>query len=278
MHIPALLYCYNVPANHLDTAWVSYSKKISGETTSLTARSEQPVIRKWKANGAGDIVVCAAMLPHFTPFVEDWIRYQKTIGVDHVHMTLESVFLKNGKFDEDFLQASVEDSYLSVTFWHRWLNDSDICDHSLDLALYDCTLRFQQTYSNILIVDPRDFFIPLDPETPANLPSFVSRWCSGKHHCQFEQWNLIYQSCKSASDDGNVTAILPVTRMPKRSGYISVYKSVLLTHRSKDPGLPLLGPGSAGVKVVSAEKGYFARLSKHNNTLNFRILPKVEEC
>jgi hypothetical protein len=279
-HTVGLLYCYDVRANHLDTAWISYTKLISGEKAIFTARAEQPVILNWKTNGAGEVVVCAAMLPHYTPFVEDWLRYQKTVGVDHVHLTLESVFLNQGKFDEEFLQTSVEDFYLSVTFWHRWLNDTDICDHSLDLALYDCVLRFQQTYSNILIADPRDFFVPLESDSPtATLPSFLSRWCPGDAHCQFEQWNMIYKDCKSAGEDGNVTAVVSAKRAGQRSGYLSVYKSALLPYNIKEPGLD---PDSADVKekvkVVPAEKGYFARLLKHETFSSIRILPYDEHC
>ena len=285
-HTVALLYCYDVAAPDLEKAWVSYSKPIGGEKATFTVRAEQPVILNWRSNGAGNVVVCSAMLPYYTPFVEDWLRYQKTIGVDHVHLTLESIFLNQGKFDEEFLQTSVEDSYLSVAFWHRWLNDSDMCDHSLDLALYDCVLRFQSTYSNILIADPRDFFIPLDPHGPSTvLPSFISRWCPAGHHCRFEQRNLIYENCKSAGEDGNVTAVIPATRAGKSSGYVAVYKSVLLPYNVQEPGLPSLDPDSPNVKekkvkvkVVPAEKGYFAQLLKHDDSSTLRILPQAEQC
>ena len=91
--------------------------------------------------------------------------------------------------------------------------------------------------------------------------------------------------CKSAGEDGNVTAVVSAKRVGKRSGYLSVYKSALLPYNIKEPGLPQVDPDSAGVKkkrvkvkVVPAEKGYFARLLKHERFSNVRVLPYDEHC
>ena len=274
-HTQAVLYCYDLPVRHLDRAWVGYSKTIRGESVSFIARAEQPLALNRAGRDRGSVVVCAAMLPHYTPFLEDWIRYQKTIGVDHVHLTLESVFLNRGRFDEQFLQKSAEEGYISVGFWHRWLNDTDICDHSLDLALYDCALRFQGTHSHIVLGDPRDFFVPHDPAVPPNLPSFLSRFCPTSH-CQFEWRDLFYRHCESARGDGNVTAAVSAAAVTRRTEFFTVYKSELLSHGSGEAGMHRVTGGS--VTAVPAKMGYYAHLLRHGNASNIRILPEHERC
>lgn len=273
-HIQALLYCYEITVNHLDQAWVTYRKRIFDEVFTFQAKAELPVLLHRRNEAKGDIVVCAAMLPHYTPFVEDWIQYQKTVGVDHIHMTLESSFLSLGSFEQEFLQTAVEESYLSVEFWHQWLNETDICDHSLDLALYGCVFRFQDSFSHIIFSDPRNFFIPRDPALP-RLRDFLSHWCPTTH-CHFEWKNLFYQQCKKAGSDGNVTASMPLTGFLLKDRMFTIYKSALMVHSSKNRRQYLLESSSR--TSVPVEKGYFAHLGRFANSSDVRILPEYESC
>ena len=276
-HTQALLYCYDVSANHLDRAWVVYRKTVFGEESSFRANAERPVLLHRPGDSRGGVAVCAAMMPHYTPFVEDWIRYQKTVEVDHVHLILESSFLREGRFDEDFLQTAVEESYLSVEFWHQWLNETDVCDHSLDLALYSCALQFQNSYSYIVLSDPRDFFVPRDPSLGPSLPDFLSHWCPATH-CQFEWRDMIYSQCEKADSSGNITAaLLPtISGFSKREKLFTVYKANQMAHRSDDRGISMLD--YSGGTVVPVEKGYFVHLGRHAGSFTVRILPENERC
>ena len=66
-HTQALLHCYDVTANHRDHAWVAY---IFGGEYIFRANAEQPVLyRRGGRDRRGNIVVCAAMLPHYTPLI-----------------------------------------------------------------------------------------------------------------------------------------------------------------------------------------------------------------
>ena len=252
---------------------MTYRREIFNEMSTFQAKAELPLLLHRKSTGRGGIVVCATMLPHYTPFVEDWIHYQRTIGVDHVHLVLESSFLNRGSFDQEFLHSAVEESYLTVEFWHQWLNETDICDHSLDLAWYNCALRFQYSYSHIIFSDPRDFFIPRDPLL-SRLPDFLNRWCPTTH-CQFQWKNVFYRQCESAGDDGNVTAVVPVTGFSAKDQPFTVYKSDLIVH--SDKGRRLFDRDSEEIDVP-ASRGYFARLIKLANSSDVRILPEHERC
>lgn len=251
---------------------MAYKKTLFGEEYSFRANAERPILLNKKASVAGGIVVCAAMLPYYTPFVEDWVRYQKTIGVAHVHLTLGSKFLNRGGFEHKFLQTSVEDGYLSVEFWHRWLNETDICDQSLDLALYNCILQFQDSYSYIVLGDPRDFFVPCEPTLP-HLQDYLFQWCSTTH-CQFKWKNILYKQCKKADTDGNITSVVSVTNISPKEKMFTVYKSALIVHSSKDKELF----SSGGTSDVPAKKAYFTHFGKYSNSSDIRILPTSEKC
>ena len=271
-HTQALLYCYDVYAKHLEHAWVTYKKTIFNEVLSVRAMAERPILLHTSGYSKRGVAVCAAMLPHYTPFMEDWIRYQRTIGVDHIHLVLESLFLNQGRFDEEFLQRSVEQGYLSVEFWHQWLNSTDICDQSLDLALYNCAFQFKESYSYVVFSDPRDFFVPRDASLRPRLSDFLSDLCPDTH-CQFEWKNIIYRHCERAGIDGNITAVVTVAGVSRKDKLFTVYKSGLMQY-----GTGLLAVDeSKGVKVP-VEKGYFAHLGKYANSSNFRILPEHERC
>lgn len=271
-HVQVLLYCYDVAVTHLEPAWVAYKKTLFGEEYSFRVIAERPILLNRKPDVEGSIVVCAAMLPFYTPFVDEWVRYQKTIGVDHVHLTLGSKFLNQGGFEHEFLQTAVEDSYLSVEFWHKWLNETDICDNSLDLALYSCILQFQDSYSYIVLGDPRDFFVPLEP-TLSQLPYYLSQWCPSTH-CQFKWKNFLYKKCKKAGADGNITSALSVTSISPKEKMFTIYKSTLIVHSSKDKELF----SSGGTSDVPAEKAYFTHFGKYANFSDIRILPTSEKC
>ena len=239
--------------------------------STFQAMSEHPVLLH-NRGPRGGVVVCAAMLPHYMPYVEDWIRYQNTVGVDHVHLTLESTFLNLGRFDRDFLQRAVEESYLSVDFWHQWLNETDICDHSLDLALYDCALRFQDSHSHVIFSDPRDFFIPRNPSLP-HMRDYLSQWCSTTH-CQFKWRNWFYRRCEKPGSSGNVTAVIPVTNFGSKSQKFTVYRLAQIL--PSDGQLFVLD--SSNVASVPVESAYVAHLGRFANASDMRILPQYESC
>lgn len=273
-HTQALLYCYDIPVKHLDWAWVSYRKKLLGRESTHQAKSEFPVLFSDSPSSRGKIVVCAAMLPYYTPYVDKWLEYQRTIGVDHVHMILESTFLNQGSFEASLLQEAVEEGYLSIDFWHQWLNQTDICDHSLDLAYHTCALQFRSSYSYIMFSDPRDFFIPQG----GSLSDVVSHSCSNTH-CRFQQRDLFYESCNNVKvgKDGNLTAAVSATKLEwKGNNAFTVYKSSKVAFA---PYKTVPFTSTHSVANIPAKKGYVIHLVKSETSSDYkRILPKTESC
>ena len=137
-----------------------------------------------------------------------WLRYQKTIGVDHVHMIAEDTFVTTGGFDHPIIQDALKEEFLSIDFWPRWFNTTEIFYSSQHLASTDCVYRFQGVYDYIIIADSDDFFVPQG--NSKSIKVYLKRWCSGKRaSCNF-QWHQLYPDCgwssESVGPDGNLTA------------------------------------------------------------------------
>lgn len=259
----------------MNWAWVSYRKKVFEKVATYRAKSEHPVMIPNVQKRTSGIIVCASMLPYYTPYIGEWLEYQKVIGVDHVHMILESTFLNRGSFEVERLQDAVEEGFVSVNFWHQWLNETDICDHSLDLARYTCALQFKDSYSYVIFSDPREFFIPQS----WYLAEALSRSCSNTH-CHFQLRNMFYESCRNVKvgQDGNVTAAVSPTKLEWGSEGLIVYRSSKLTFMKGEMAF-----STKGVADVPVEKSYIIRLvkskSKSSSAANYkRLLPETEKC
>ena len=56
----------------------------------------------------------AEIPPSADGMLYQWLRYQKTIGVDHVHMIAEDTFVKAGGFDHSIIKKALKDNFLSI--------------------------------------------------------------------------------------------------------------------------------------------------------------------
>ena len=156
------------------------------------------------------IVLCMGIVRDVPSFMNEFLRYSKHLGVDHVYMTGEDSFIRNGGFQQDsFVRKAISDNYISFTFWHQWLRTDEMFYHSQMLAHEDCIYRFQGTYDYAFIVDSDDFFVPRVPKEN-KLDFYVEKYCRFGS-CAFA-WVEYYPDCgldwSKLGDHGNVTNTL----------------------------------------------------------------------
>ena len=106
------------------------------------------------------IVTCMAVLYGTPPLLDEAIRYQETIGVDHVHMVAEPSILASGVLDYPFVKKSLANGFASLRIYETILNEFQVFDHSQILAYHECFLQFRGTYDYIMNSDTDDFFVP----------------------------------------------------------------------------------------------------------------------
>lgn len=216
-HTLLLIDCFDLPGENGSKAFIIY--KPSNDSVAVSTESERPLHIPAphippRSGQNFTVVACLAVLygPH-PHFISEWLRYQRTIGIDHIHITAEDSFEKAGGFKNPYLKQGMDEGFVSVEVWTRWLNTHQLSYHSQLLAYEDCIYRLSGTYDYLIMVDTDDFFVPRVPGEPT-IQYYVSGWCHNSGTCLLS-WIRYYPDCGigKADENGNVTA--------KLSSYVS---------------------------------------------------------
>lgn len=274
-HDVAMIDCFGLPSTPPGSrAFLWYESVGDGEGTQLyRAESQQryfiPLPKRTHNEDDLRIVVCMAIVRDFPSYMKEFLRYYKYLGVDHVYMTGEDSFFRNGILENDeFVQKALTEGFISFTFWHQWLNTEQVFYHSQMLAHQDCIYRFQGTYDYAFLVDSDDHFIPLVPERKT-LDFYVERYCRFGS-CVFP-WVEYFPDCgqqwEQLGSHGNVTNTLVSHnhhRMNKAGKSVHRLSAILDagTHKSE-----VLLPGYNRMRVPPTI-GYVAHIRRNREPPN----------
>ena len=212
------LECYDVPLNPGDRAFIEY--RTSQNTTVVIHTARPVVIPEPKVTPTGpnniSVVVCTKAHNRGVSWLPEFLRYQKTLGVDHVHLSVLDEFIKdNGFLDylskDKFFVENQRKNYITVKLWNEWHENREWYDHGTILMYLDCLYRYQGTYDYISLLDTDDFFTVRVPGM--SLKDMILKYCSDKTtgSCAF-RWLFYYpEICglkRKVSEDGNVTAAI----------------------------------------------------------------------
>ena len=229
-HDVAMIDCFGLPANTSSGARVFlwYHVKDGGDL--YRVESEQAYFVPL-GKDAGDedklkTVVCMAVLYSNPPYIREFLRYYKHLGVDHIYILAEDSFVQSGILETDeFVEEALRDGFISYSVWHNWLSSREVYYHSQMLAYENCIYRFQGTYDYAFFVDSDDHFIPLVPDEK-KLDYYIKRYCTGGG-CSF-QWTQYFPDCgqdwSRLGPHGNVTNTLLSHTHYKRVEGKSLYK------------------------------------------------------
>lgn len=105
------------------------------------------------SRGKGSIVVCATLYGH-PPRFDEWLKYQKTLGVDMVHLSVETSF-----YHEIYpsLKEFLDSGFVKIEIWKDIVGER-LFYHGQNYQ--DCIFRHMGIG---LLCDYDDFFIPLVP-------------------------------------------------------------------------------------------------------------------
>ena len=136
-HDEIMLDCFDLPAQNGSPAFIIYKPNFHSSLARI-AHSEHPFLipaplqPHYSHNYNFKILSCVKIFR--TPiWLVEWLHYQKAIGIDHVHMTVQNLFLNI--HEQSYLRQAVREGFVTVDEWHQWLNDSEIYYHSQTLAL-----------------------------------------------------------------------------------------------------------------------------------------------
>lgn len=233
-----VMECYDLPVIGGERVFVIY-KVLENSTLEFLVESEQPLfIPAPRVIPTGShnftVVTCTKVHNKKVAFFPEFIKYQKTIGVDHVHVSIPDTFIMDGGLQyhltkEPFLREALIEGYLTFSVFKNWYNDSnqEIFVHSESLRKLECIYHFRGTYDYAFPLDTDDFFNPRVPGK-SQLKDYIRDYCYIKPaaSCIFKWYFYFPLLCGmkgKVGEDGNVTRQL---QSHKANDFLQNVKSV----------------------------------------------------
>ena len=211
--------CYDLPVVNGSNAFIVYRTRTQNE---LVVESLAPlmipaprIIPSGRHNIS--VVTCTKAHDRNVAWLPEFIRYQKTLGVDHVHLSMLDTFIKDGGFHDrlaldPFVSKAIRERYLSITIWNNWYREDEFYVHGSIFQFLDCAYRFRGTYDYVFPLDSDDFFNPSVPGK-TELKEYILDYCysAPTGSCSF-RWLFYYPDVcgmkGQVGRDGNVTSQL----------------------------------------------------------------------
>ena len=157
--------CYDLPVTPGDKAFVIYKaspiKELAIQTVKPVVIPEPRIIPEGCYNFS--VVVCTKAHTRGVTWLPEFLKYQKALGVDHVHLTILDEFTKDGGLhyylsNDSFFFKHVKENYITVQVWKEWYADKEWYVHATILMYLDCLYRYRGTYDFVSFMDTDDFF------------------------------------------------------------------------------------------------------------------------
>ena len=242
-----IVFCYDMPGKNGSEVYVLY--KTGAESREIKVVSQYPLyVPASRVNPSGGYnftaVTCTKIHNKGVTFFHEFVRYQRTLGVDHVHVDVLDFFLSDHGFEQlvvndSYLLKEYKSGYLSFSIWKEWYqegkwNKGDVYLHSESLRKLGCIYRYIGTYDYAMPLDTDDFFVPRIPGKN-KLKDYILQYCYSKPagSCRF-QWVWHYPKCGLVGNinDGNVTEHLKTKIYNRNEAYN--FKSVHSTRAVLD--------------------------------------------
>ena len=211
--------------------------------------TETPLVRRSSLStptrGNGSIVVCTTVYSK-PDKLEDWLRYQKTLGVDMVHMSADITFEENS---HPFLLESIQNGFVQYDIWNNIVG-SRMYNRGQILKYQNCLYRYLGVFEFGMFYDVDDFLNPVLPEHKDIHYYFNKAFSKRKIGTVRFSWKqtlcALIKEQRDNLPDGNLTRII--------SGSDSEWlKRAKCAHRLS--GILLIDIHKAVIKL----KGYFGK-------------------
>ncbi len=225
-YLEIVLECYDLSFEEGDHGFVWYKtdeKNWPEEDLLVTSSEEQIVIpapRIQPSSREHDITIltCTKIHNNKVTYVSEFIRYQETIGIDHIHITILDTFVRDGGLQklittDSYFRNAINRKYITIHMFREWYEESDVYTHATSLMQMDCYYRHRGTYDYVFVSDTDDFYTPMMLESK-NIKDLVLKFCHKPDigSCRFKWITYYPEACglttKEIPKDGNITAYL----------------------------------------------------------------------
>ena len=168
-HCVVIVLCQGLPQHSIcNHSIVELIYKKKNDTCYSRVRTEKPMnILNPKetsqfTRGKGSVVVCSTMFDH-PPKFNEWLKYQKAIGADMVHLNVHPSFFENATVIYPYIEEATSSGFLVMEEWKDILGNRNYRKGQF-LKYQDCAFRYVGVFEYGVFCDYDDFFTPLIPE------------------------------------------------------------------------------------------------------------------
>ncbi len=250
-HKDCFVYCFDIDINRDSEVSVLYKK--NGTIIKEPVRSDSVVIPPENVPEKDEVMVCAAGFG-VVPYLDQWLTYQKTIGVKLIHINIDPSFLQNLNKSSTLFEF-VRSGFVKMVVWKDYLNSSQVYYYSQSLKYHDCALRYMGIFKYMMVIDFDEFFVPLDTNKTVlfyakklivnNVGTVV---LARQDYCKLKKLTL--------PSDGNMT---------------KVYDTSIFSHTNEGKSLHL-------VKSLDQVSIHRAGVLSNYTLLNYRDSPMSASC
>jgi len=236
------LECYDLPVSLGAHAFVMYTTHFHQTVAIRTA--EPVVVPGPRINPIGkpdvSVVVCTKIHTKEIAWLPEFLKYQRTLGVDHIHMAVLDEFIKDGGLLEQlsnnsFFVESLGKNYITMKVWGEWYSNSEWYIHGTIIMYLDCFYRYRGTYDFVTFMDSDDFFTLQTPGT--SYKDIIMKYCTGRStgSCSFT-WLYYYPGLcgmkGKVPKDGNVTAAIVPHKPINKNKFKSIHSAAAVLDSS----------------------------------------------
>ena len=133
--------------------------RVECEST-LVVKPEFTVHRRSMARRPNSVLVCVAVF-HRPLYLDAWLKYQKHLGVDMVHINADSSFIPNAVHYPN-LKEAIASGFVVIDVWKSYLGEK-MFYHSQLIKNQDCVMKYMGEFQYAFMLDTDDFFNPVLP-------------------------------------------------------------------------------------------------------------------
>lgn len=134
-HSEAIVNCYDLPSVNGSKPYLLYRPFRAPGL--LKIYSERPVMVTPGTMKPLSVVVCSTVYDQ-PPWLAHWLRYQETLGVDHIHLYAQQSFVDKGGLEEPEVKRLIMNGRLVVDLRSTHLTNSQVYFVSLGRWSYKC--------------------------------------------------------------------------------------------------------------------------------------------
>ena len=209
-----IVKCLRVPSEALEHGGkVHLIHKQETDNCYSQVESEQPLVVKhhkpgFVEKGQDSVLICISVFKR-PQFFNEWLKYQKHIGIDRIHVAADPSFSVNATSAYPYLREALDSGFVTMEVWSNPLGEK-VYYYSQLLKLQDCVMQNEGIFQYALLLDSDEFFNPLIAKEKSigfyvrnlyqykNVATVCFKWV--KYFCQVHP--------SRAADTGNLTATL----------------------------------------------------------------------